>query len=123
MKQLLFSLLGLLICFTGMAQSDTTKPQTADTIKVGNMIIIKRHDGKEKKEDKTEEGTNGLGQVQYFVHPNSEESMGELEMNELDRIQKQIQDSAMKYNQVNGIEEDLLNGEAMGAVEPSEKIY
>jgi hypothetical protein len=78
---------------------------------------------KEKKEEKTEEGTNGLGQVQYFVHPNSEESMGELEMNELDKIQKQIQDSGMKYNQVNGIEEDLLNGEKMDEVEPLEKIY
>ncbi|MBY0476333.1 MAG: PorT family protein [Chitinophagaceae bacterium] len=55
MKQLLFSLLGLLLCLTGMAQSDTTKPQGADTIKVGNMIIIKRHDGKEKKEEKTKE--------------------------------------------------------------------
>ena len=55
MKQLLFSLLGVIICFTGMAQSDTTKPQSADTIKVGNMIIIKRHDGKEKKEERTKQ--------------------------------------------------------------------
>ena len=55
MKQLLFSLPGLMICFTGMAQSDTTKPQSADTIKVGNMIIIKRHDGKEKKEERTKQ--------------------------------------------------------------------
>lgn len=79
---------------------------------------------KEKKEEKTEEGTNGLGQVQYFVYPNSEESMGEVEMSELDKIQKQIQDSAMKYNQVNGIEVDLLSGEEeMGEVVPSEKIY
>ena len=79
---------------------------------------------KEKKEEKTDEGTNGLGQVQYFVYPNSEDSMGEVEMNELDKIQQQIQESAMKYNQVNGIEIDLLNGEEeMGEVEPSEKIY
>jgi hypothetical protein len=79
---------------------------------------------KEKKEEKTEEGTNGLGQVQYFVYPNSEESMGEVEMNELDKIQQQIQASAMKYNQVNGIEVDLLSGEEdMGEVEPLEKIY
>ena len=70
---------------------------------------------KVKKEEKTDEATNGLGQVQYFAYPNSEESMGAIEMNELDAIQKQIQDSAMRYNQVNGIEDDLLNGE--------EKIY
>ncbi len=55
MKQLLLSLLGLILCFAGMAQSDTTKPQSADTIKVGNMIIIKKHDGKENKEEKTKE--------------------------------------------------------------------
>lgn len=76
------------------------------------------------KEKKTEEGTNGLGQVQYFVYPNTEDSMGAVEMNELDKIQQQIQASAMKYNQVNGIEVDLLSGEEdMGEVEPSEKIY
>lgn len=55
MKQLLFSLSGLLLCFGSMAQSDTTKPQSADTIKVGNMIIIKKHDGKEKKEEKDDD--------------------------------------------------------------------
>lgn len=84
---------------------------------------------KEKKEEKTDEGTNGLGQVQYFVHPNSEESMGAIEMNELDKIQKQIQESGMKYNQVTGVEVDLLSGEEdlngseMGEVDPSEKNY
>ncbi len=78
---------------------------------------------KEKKEEKTDEGTNGLGQVQYFVHPNSEESMGEVEMSQLDAIQKQIQESGMKYNQVNGTEVDLLSGEEVGEVDPSEKNY
>jgi len=61
MKQLLFSLLGIVICFSGMAQSDTTKPQSADTIKVGNMIIIKKHDGKENKEEKTKEEKDDEG--------------------------------------------------------------
>jgi len=92
---------------------------------------------KEKKEEKTdEEGTNGLGQVQYFVYPNAEESMGAVEMNALDTIQKQIQESGMRFNQVSGLEDEMLNGEEenlngeedlngneMGEVEPSEKIY
>ena len=79
---------------------------------------------KEKKEEKTGEGTNGLGQVQYFVYPNSEESMGALDMSELDKIQKQIQNSAMNFNQVNGVEDDLLNGEEeVGTVDASDKIY
>ena len=35
------------ICFalTGFAQTDTTAPKQADTIKIGNMIIIKKKDG------------------------------------------------------------------------------
>lgn len=78
---------------------------------------------KEKKEEKTEEGTNGLGKVQYFVYPNSEESIGAVEMNELDKIQQQIQESGMKYNQMNGVEVDLLNGEEVGHVDPTEKNY
>lgn len=65
------------------------------------------------KAPKTDEnGTNGLGQVQYFVYPNSEESMGELDMSALDKFHEQIQNHA-----TNG-----LNGE-MEMVEPSEKIY
>jgi len=65
------------------------------------------------KAPKTEEnGTNGIGQVQYFVYPNSEESMGELDMSALDKFHEQIQNHA-----TNG-----LNGE-MEMVEPSEKIY
>ena len=69
------------------------------------------------KEPKTEENaTNGLGQVQYFVYPNTEESMGELDMSVLDDIHKAIQNNATK--DVNG-----LNGQEMGIVEPSEKIY
>ena len=65
------------------------------------------------KAPKTEEnGTNGLGQVQYFVYPNSEESMGKLDMSALDKFHEQIQNHA-----TNG-----LNGE-MEMLEPSEKIY
>lgn len=65
------------------------------------------------KTPKTEvNGTNGLGQVQYFVYPNSEESMGELDMSALNKFHEQIQNHA-----TNG-----LNGE-MEMVEPSEKIY
>ena len=67
------------------------------------------------KAPKTEENaTNGLGQVQYFVYPNSEESMGELDMSALDKIHEAIQSNAT--NGLNGEEE-------MGIVEPSEKIY
>jgi hypothetical protein len=70
---------------------------------------------KEKKDEKTDEnGTNGLGQVQYFLYPNTEESVGELDFSSLDKIHQSIQNNAT--NGLNGEEE-------MGIVEPSEKIY
>jgi len=54
MKQSLFTLLILMVWLGAQAQSDTTKPQSADTIKIGNMVIIKKNDDKETKEDKNE---------------------------------------------------------------------
>lgn len=58
MKQSLLALLGLILCLGVNAQTDTTKPQSADTIKIGNMVIIKKNDGKEeKKDDKNDDGT------------------------------------------------------------------
>ncbi|HMO31536.1 MAG TPA: outer membrane beta-barrel protein [Lacibacter sp.] len=49
MKGMYLALLGTAVCLASLAQTDTTgKPTGTDTIKVGNMIIIKKHDGKEK---------------------------------------------------------------------------
>ena len=42
MKRISILLAGICMAFTGLAQVDTTK-QESDTIRVGNMIIIKRH--------------------------------------------------------------------------------
>lgn len=61
MKQSILSLLGLVLCLGLNAQSDTTKPQSADTIKVGNMIIIKKNDGKEKKVEKDDDDDDDNG--------------------------------------------------------------
>lgn len=59
MKQSLFALLGLIVCLGVNAQTDTTKPQSADTIKIGNMVIIKKNDGKEKKEETKDDKNDG----------------------------------------------------------------
>ena len=53
MKQLTLSMLVLALCTGVFAQADTTKPQTGDTIRVGNMIIIKK-DGSNTPEEKTD---------------------------------------------------------------------
>ncbi|MBA3673356.1 MAG: hypothetical protein H0W75_00095 [Chitinophagaceae bacterium] len=119
--------LGMMASGTYQAMSGMNGKPTSGLEGVKERLLALKDDMKKrifldkvlKAKEKKEEGTNGLGQVQYFIYPNSEDSMGEIEMSELDRIQKQIQDSAMKYNQVNGIEDDLLNGEVV----ESEKIY
>ena len=73
---------------------------------------------KEQKEETTDnKTTNGLGNVQYFAYPNTEESMGELDFSALDKMHAAIQDSAAR--QMSGTEDFNLNGE----VEASEKIY
>jgi hypothetical protein len=65
--------------------------------------------------------TNGLGNVQYFAYPNTEETVGELDMTALDNIHQAIQDSAMK--QMSGTEENLNGEEEIGAIDTAEKIY
>jgi hypothetical protein len=57
MKKLFTTAMALCFGLASMAQSDTTKPSGPDTIKIGNIIIIKKNDGKtvetteEKKND------------------------------------------------------------------------
>jgi Outer membrane protein beta-barrel domain len=57
MKKLFTTALAMYLGMAAIAQSDTTKPQTPDTIKIGNIIIIKKNDGKvdEPKENKNED--------------------------------------------------------------------
>lgn len=53
MKRIFILLAGLCLTLSGFAQTDTTAPQRADTIKIGNMIIIKKgkkSDGSEDRE-------------------------------------------------------------------------
>lgn len=53
MKRIFILMAGLCFALSGFAQTDTTAPQKADTIKIGNMIIIKKGkktDGSEDRE-------------------------------------------------------------------------
>jgi hypothetical protein len=62
MKQLFTSALALCVCMGAFAQTDTTGPKTVDTIKIGNIIIIKKGDGKttEPKEEKKSDNDDGV---------------------------------------------------------------
>lgn len=61
MKKIFTSAMALCFGLASMAQSDTTKPSSPDTIKIGSIIIIKKNDGKnaETKEEKKETKEDG----------------------------------------------------------------
>lgn len=54
---------------------------------------------KKKEDDKSDDGTNGMGEVQYFTYPGSKElgETDELDMSALERIEKQVAESAQKF--------------------------
>lgn len=59
MKKLFTMAVAFCVCMGAFAQVDTTQPKTVDTIKIGNIIIIKKNDGKtveSKEEKKNEDG-------------------------------------------------------------------
>ncbi len=47
MKRIVLLLTGICFALTGMAQSDSTKTNESDTIRIGSMIIIKKGDGQQ----------------------------------------------------------------------------
>jgi len=54
MKQVITLLAGISMYFTGLAQTDSTEHEHSDTIRVGGMIIIKKHD-RDKDNDNNNE--------------------------------------------------------------------
>lgn len=60
MKKLFTTAMALCACVAVFAQTDTTKPQGVDTIKIGSIIIIKKGDSKtnESKEEKRSDDGN-----------------------------------------------------------------
>lgn len=63
------------------------------------LFLDKIPKGKKKtKEKPDEQGTNGVGEVQYFTHPSASELEGaEDHQNALDRIEKQVEESAKTF--------------------------
>lgn len=75
-----------------------------------------------KKDEKKEEGTKGVGDVQYFTYPeNKELGESELDMTALDRLEKQIENSGSAFSKMSGTE----NSDEMefGDNDPSEMNF
>jgi hypothetical protein len=74
-----------------------------------DKIIAKK---KEKEKSYEEESTNGVGEVQYFKHPSSEEVKGkELDFTEANRIEQQIEQSGKQFAQMHGMSDDFSGTE------------
>lgn len=75
------------------------------------LFLDKIIKSKKKEEEKSEEGTNGMGDVQYFTYPNSKEIEGVQDhIDTLDRIEKQVAESAKAFEAKQSVSGGL-NGE------------
>lgn len=68
-----------------------------------------------KKDSGTDEGTNGMGNVQYFKHPNAEgtdlNGKTELDFSEANKLEQQIEESAKQFAQKNRMSGDFSGTE------------
>lgn len=72
-----------------------------------DKIISKK--AKDKSGD--DEGTNGVGNVQYFNHEDSELKGKELDFSEADRLEQQIEQSGKQYAQMRGLSDNFSGSE------------
>jgi hypothetical protein len=75
------------------------------------------------KEEKKEEQTKGVGDVQYFTYPENKE-LGEgkeLDLTALDNLEKQIAESGASFNRKNNM--GNLPAQEMGELDPNEQNY
>jgi hypothetical protein len=86
------------------------------------LFLDKIIKSKKKEEEKSEEGTNGMGEVQYFTYPNGKELEGAADhLNVLDRIEKQVEESAKKFEAKQSVSGGM-NGE-IGMMDVSEQNF
>jgi hypothetical protein len=86
------------------------------------LFLDKIIKSKKKEEEKSEEGTNGMGEVQYFTYPNGKELEGAAaHLNVLDRIEKQVEESAKKFEAKQSVSGGL-HGE-MGMMDVSDQNF
>jgi hypothetical protein len=68
-----------------------------------------------KKEQSSEQTTNGVGEVQYFTYPEQNQvDMGDVDMSALDRIEQQVKNSAEAFQQKQEMKGVLPSDEMMG---------
>jgi len=85
--------------------------------------------GKKKEEEKKEEGANGVGEVQYFIHPSEEKKElegseeKEPDMSAMDTIEKLVAKSGEEFIQKQEMKGSPDSDSEMGALDPTERNY
>ena len=87
------------------------------------FFLDKIPSAKKQKQETTEneEGTNGVGNVQYFKHPSSDDAdlngNAELDFSEANKLERQLEQSAKQFTErhnmsgnVSGMETEYMNG-------------
>jgi hypothetical protein len=95
------------------------------------LFLDKLLPAKKKEETKSgtenEQGTNGMGEVQYFTYPNSNgkelEGAGDIDLSALDKLEKRVEESAKKYEAKK--QESMSGGQEyqVGALDLNEPNY
>ncbi|MDP3146029.1 MAG: hypothetical protein Q8T03_13390 [Bacteroidota bacterium] len=86
------------------------------------LFLDKIIKSKKKEEEKSEEGTNGMGEVQYFTYPNAKELEGTQDhLKTLEQIEKQVEESAKKFEAKQSVSGGL-EGE-MGMTDVSDQNF
>ncbi|MBI4929898.1 MAG: hypothetical protein HY841_03985 [Bacteroidetes bacterium] len=84
---------------------------------------------KEEKNDEKKEGTNGVGEVQYFIHPSEEKKVlegadeKEPDMSAMDTIEKLVAKSGEEFIQKQEMKGSPDSDSEMGALDPTERNY
>jgi hypothetical protein len=87
------------------------------TAGIKHQLFLDKLLGKKKKMLPNDDGTNGVGQVQYIRHPGEEDLSSGLDFTEANRIERQINESAKRFEArhrmdgtdgVDGIEDRLF---------------
>lgn len=90
------------------------------------LFLDKIIKSKKKEDEKSDEGTNGMGEVQYFTYPNSKELEGAgdtLDMSALDRIERQVAESAQKFEAKQSVSGTGTGNEEFGSVDISDQNF
>jgi len=88
------------------------------------LFLDKIIKSKKKEDEKSDEGANGMGEVQYFTYPNGKELEGAADhLDTLNRIEKQVAESAQQFEAKQSVSGGMNGQEEIGMMDVSEQNF